>query len=146
MDEPIHQHLLQEGPEQLVRQLASVQVDLAQRPDLRDLLARVELAREDERGRVVVDGLWHHDALELREVRAQDVRISKAFSRFDAEPLAAASLGQIHPSSLQRISSTSANENGATSSCRRASASRNGWGSSRVARWPEGVVTTESQE
>lgn len=91
------------GPEQLADDLEAMgptyiklgQV-LAGRPDLLPDAYLESLARLQDRVKP-----FSYEEVEEIVMAELGVRISKAFSRFDAEPLAAASLGQVHAAALR---------------------------------------------
>ena len=61
VDEPVDEDLLQVRSEQLVGQQCPVDVDLAERTQVRDLLTLDELGGQDEGGAVVLDDRRNHD-------------------------------------------------------------------------------------
>ena len=69
---------------------------LAGRPDLMPLTYRTALERLQDRVKP-----FPYEEVEKIVMTELNVRISKAFSRFDTEPLGAASLGQVHAAALR---------------------------------------------
>src|SRR5512143_42749 len=71
VEEAVEERLLEVGPEELLGEGASVDVELREGAQRGDLLARDEVHRENARRRVVVDRLRHDDVVELREGRTE---------------------------------------------------------------------------